>query len=143
YFRQAQVALEKVAPQRNRDPSLRWRANYDTTYAQLIAYQARLYEYNEYLKAFMTTPKPIKNELGPNRPTNAWDGRYIKRTLVNDRKVVEMRERSLEFYRQIIKAPPGTPGAAGAEYEIGRGFGIDLIEDYEDPRRSGVKVPTL
>lgn len=143
YFGEAQKALEGVAVQRNRDPSLRWRANFDMTYAQLMAYQVRLYEYIAYIKAFAVQPKPIKNELGPARPTNRWDGRYIKRTLVEDPKIVEMREKSLELYRQVIKDHPGTPWAARAEFEIGRGFGMDLIEDYEDPRRANVKVPVL
>jgi len=143
YFAKAQQALEDVAAQRNRDPSLRWRANYDITVAQLIAYQARLYEFVDYIKAFTQTPKPIKNELGPARPTNRWDGRYVKKTRVEDPKVVALRERSLDLYRRVIKDHPGTPWAARAEYELGRGFGVDLIEDYEDPRRADVKVPVL
>lgn len=143
YFGEAQKALEGVAAQRNRDPSLRWRANYDITVAQLIAYQARLYEYVDYIKAFAQTPKPIKNELGPTRPTNRWDGRYVKKTRVEDPKVVALRDKSLELYRQVIKDHPGTPWAARAEYELGRGFGVDLIEDFEDPRRPNVKIPVL
>jgi hypothetical protein len=143
YFNKAQQELEKVAAQRNRDPSLRWRANYDMTYAQLLAYQARLYDYIAYVQEFTKTPKPIKNELGPARPTNRWDGRYVKRTLANDPKTTEMRDKSLQLYRQVIKDHPGTPWAARAEYEISRGFGMELIEDYEDPRRPNVKIPVL
>ena len=60
-----------MRPQRARERSLRWRANYDVTYAQTIAYQARLYEYIAYVTGFVRNPKPIRNELGASRPTNS------------------------------------------------------------------------
>lgn len=141
YFAAAQRELEKVRPLRDRDPSLRWRANFDTTYAQTIAYQARLREYVAYITAFAATPKAIKNIHGPARPTNAWDGAYVARTLVNDPDTKALRERATELYRQTLKDHVGTPWAARAEFELARGFGIDLREDYEDPRRSSVRVP--
>ncbi len=141
YFASAQRELEKVRPQRDRDPSLRWRANFDTTYAQTIAYQARLREYVAYITAFTSNPKAITNVHGPARPTNAWDGAYIVRTLVNDPETKALRERATELYRQTLKAHVGTPWAARAEFELARGFGIELREDYEDPRRSTVRVP--
>ncbi|MBA4016610.1 MAG: hypothetical protein C0483_05430 [Pirellula sp.] len=141
YFALAQRELEKVRSQRDRDPSLRWRANFDTTYAQTIAYQARLREYVAYIKAFNVSPKAIKNVLGPARPTNAWDGAYIARTLVNDSETQQMRERATALYRQTLKDHAGTPWAARAEFELARGFGIELREDYEDPRRGAVLVP--
>ena len=143
YFAKAQQALEVVAKDRNRDPSRRWRANYDVTYAQTIAYQARLYEYIAYLNGFVKSPKPIKNELGPNRPTNAWDGYYVTRTMVDDPKVAALREKSATLYKQVMEEHPGTPWAARAEYELKRGFGVDLREDYEDPRRPNIKPPIL
>ena len=141
YFALAQRELERVRPQHDRDPSLRWRANFDTTYAQTIAYQARLREYVAYITAFITNPKAIKNIHGPTRPTNSWDGAYIARTLVNDPETKQMRERATALYRQTLKDHVGTPWAARAEFELARGFGIELREDYEDPRRASVRVP--
>lgn len=141
YFALAQHELEKVRPQRDRDPSLRWRANFDTTYAQTIAYQARIREYVAYITAFVANPKAIKNVHGPARPTNAWDGAYIVRTLVNDPETKALRDRATELYRQTLKDHVGTPWAARAEFELARGFGIELREDFEDPRRSTVRVP--
>jgi hypothetical protein len=142
YFAGAERELAKVRPHRDRDPSLRWRANFDTTYAQTIAYQARLKEYVAYIKAFVETPKAIRNELGPARPTNRWDGHYVKRTLVNDAAAREQRDTATRLFQQTIADHPGTPWAARAEYELARGFGLELREDYEDPRRGSVKVPT-
>ena len=123
YFAKAQQALEAVAPHRNREASLRWRANYDITVAQTMAYQARLYEYIVYMNAFVKTPKPIKNELGATRPTNAWDGYYVKRTKVDDPKVAALRDKSTALYQKVIEDHPGTPWAARAEHELQRGFG--------------------
>lgn len=140
-FAAAERALEAVRPQRARERSLRWRANYDVTYAQTIAYQARLYEYIAYVTGFVRNPKPIRNELGASRPTNSWDGRYVKRTVVAEPAVVKLRERSTELYRQVVADHPGTPWAARAEYELTRGFGCEFVEDYEDPRRANVVVP--
>jgi hypothetical protein len=119
---------------RDREPSLRWRANYDLTYAQLIAYQARLYDYVEYVRAFTVQPKPIKNELGHSRPTNRWSARTVKRTLANDPQVAALRDRALKLLREVVADHPGTPWASRAEHEIARGFGIELFEDHDDPR---------
>jgi len=143
YLAKAQAALESVQMHRAREASIRWRANYDVTYAQTIAYQARLHEYIAYIGAFIHNPKAIKNEYGPSRQTNSWDGHYVKRTLVNDPEVTAMREKSLKLYRKVVDEHPGTPWAARAEYEIKRGFGCDLHEDYEDPRRTQVKPPAI
>lgn len=138
YFAAAEQALEQVAPLRQREPSVRWRADYDLTRAQLVAYQARLYDYIEYVRAFTVQPKPIKNELGPARPTNRWSARTVKRTLADDERVAALRDRSLELLRKVVKEHAGTPWASRAEYEIGRGFGIELFEDHDDPRSYGI-----
>lgn len=137
YYAQAQQALETVGKHRDRDPSVRWRANYDLAHAQTIAYQARLHDYIAYVGAFVKTPKAIRNELGPARPTNEWDARLIPRTLVDDPKVAELRDRSTALYRQIAKDYTGTPWAARAEMELARPFGLEFREDHEVPRGNG------
>jgi hypothetical protein len=137
YYAQAQQALETVGKHRDRDPSVRWRANYDLAHAQTIAYQARLHDYVAYIGLFMKTPKAIKNELGPTRPTNEWNAALIGRTLVNDPKVAELRDRSTALYRQIAKDYHGTPWAARADLEIHRPFGLELREGHEVPRGNG------
>ena len=81
YLQAAQKTLESVRQQHSREPSLRWRANYELIYAQTLAYQARLQEYGWYLATFLDTPKPIKNTFGPARPTNEWNVGTVKRLL--------------------------------------------------------------
>lgn len=137
YYAQAQQALETVGKQRDRDPSVRWRANYDLAHAQTIAYQARLHDYIAYIGGFVRTPKAIKNELGPSRPTNHWHAALVKRTLVDDPKVADLRDRSVALYRQLAKDYPGTPWSARAELELARPFGLEFREGHEVPRASG------
>lgn len=142
YLKEAEKALEKARPMRSREASPRWRANFDMMYAQTIAYQVRLYEYGAYLQAFMNNPKPIKNVFGPRRPTNAWDVHTSAKTLTGD-KFKKEKDKSTQLYTEIMREHVGTPYASRAEWEIKRGFGVDLHEDYEDPRRAGIKVPKL
>ena len=134
YYAQAQQALETVGKHRDRDPSVRWRANYSLAHAQTIAYQARLHDYIAYVGAFVKTPKAIRNELGPTRPTNEWNGALVQRTLVDDPKVAALRDRSTALYRQVAKDHPGTPWAARAELELARPFGLEFREGHEVPR---------
>lgn len=141
YYAQAQQALEGVAKYRDRDPSIRWRANFDLAHAQTIAYQARLYDYVAYVAAFVQTPKPIKNILGPSRPTNEWDGVLVARTLANKEDVAALRHRSAALYRQLAQDYPGTPWAARAEAELARPFGLEFREGHEQPRGVGQKIP--
>ncbi|MCE9608205.1 MAG: VWA domain-containing protein [Planctomycetia bacterium] len=141
YFAQAQQALEGVAHQRDRDPSIRWRANFDVAYAQTLAYQARLHDYIAYVGAFVRNPKAIKNELGESRQTNAWNAAFVQRTLANDPQTTALRERSALLYRKIVQDHAGTPWGARAEYELTRPFGIEFRESHEDPRGKSVKVP--
>jgi hypothetical protein len=44
-------------------------------------------------------------------------------------------ERSLTLYQTVIENHPGTPWAGVAQQEIGRGFGVKLVPDYEPPAR--------
>ncbi|MBL9080798.1 MAG: VWA domain-containing protein [Planctomycetales bacterium] len=140
YLQEAQKALESVAAHRAREKSPRWRANYDLIYAQSISYQARLQEYGWYLAEFMKTPKAIKNPLGPARPTNGWDVGTVKR-LLKPEVTQATREKADALFREIQKEYAGTPWAWRATEELGRGYGIELHEDYWDPRSRGVKVP--
>jgi len=142
YLQEAQKALESVADHRNREKSPRWRANYDLIYAQCISYQARLQEYGWYMAEFIQTPKAIKNPLGPARPTNGWDVRTVPR-LLKPEVTQATREKADALFRVIQKEYAGTPWAARASEELGRGYGIEIFEDFEDPRGRGVQLPKL
>jgi hypothetical protein len=142
YLKDAQKALESVAEHRNREKSPRWRANYDLIYAQVISYQARLQEYGWYMAEFIQTPKAIKNPFGPAKPTNGWDVGTVKRLLKPEVTQVT-RDKADALFREVQKEYAGTPWAARAAEELGRGYGIELHEDYEDPRGRNVKLPKL
>lgn len=139
YLQAAQKAMEAVMPLKNRDPSIRWRANYELIYAQTLSYQARLQEYGWYLAEFSKNPKPIENKYGPAKPTNEWNTTLVKR-LLKPEVTQELRDKSDQLFRQVVKDHPGTPWAARAEWELRRNFGIELVEGYQDPRYQGVSI---
>ncbi len=143
YLDEREKEMEKLMRMRDAEPNPRWRANYDLIIAQIIAYKVRMYEYGAYLQDFIKNPKPIKNPLGPARKSTHWDLTTRAKVLTQD-KTGAYIERSKELFARVIKEHPGTPYAARAEWELKRGFGVDLVEDYDDPRRGqNVKLPKL
>jgi hypothetical protein len=143
YLDSREKELEKLKSQRDKDPSPRWRANYDLIFAQIIAYKVRMYEYGAYLEDFIKNPKPIKNPQGPNKKTTNWE-LTTRQKMLTEAKTGEYVKRSKELFAAVIKDHAGTPWAARAEWELKRGFGVDLVEEYDDPRRyKGVKLPKL
>ncbi|MEX2561037.1 MAG: vWA domain-containing protein [Pirellulales bacterium] len=142
YIDQAEKALEKLRPLREREYSPRWRANYDLMYAQMIAYKVRIYEYGAYLEAFKKQPKVIKNPLGPTKKTNYWAITTRAETLTGE-LTRHYIARATQLLQAVVREHPGTPWAARAEWELSRGFGVDLAEHFSDPRSSSVKVPKL
>ena len=111
-------------------------------YAQILAYKVRIQEYGVYLGEFMKQPKVIKNPQGPKKKTTHWDIRTRKEMLIPD-KTKDDREQATILLKEIIKEHPGTPWAARAQWELNRGFGVELIEAFYDPRRSTIKTPNL
>jgi hypothetical protein len=142
YLQHNEEELAKIKKLRDREASPRWRANYDLIYAQTIAYRVRLYEYGYYLTEFMKNPKPITNPLGPNKKTNHWDIRTRAKLLQPDKHKADI-DLATQLLKEVMKDHPGTPYAARAEWELKRGFGVELIEDYDDPRGVNVKRPNL
>jgi hypothetical protein len=143
YLDEREKEMEKLARMRDAEPNPRWRANYDLIIAQIIAYKVRMYEYGAYLQDFIKNPKPIKNPLGPSRKTTHWDLTTRAKVLTLD-KTGPYIEKSKELFAKVIQEHPGTPYAARAQWELKRGFGVDLVEDYDDPRRGqNVKLPKL
>ena len=128
----AEKEVEKNRFLRDRETASRWKANYDLLFAQLLAYKVRVYEYGAYLDAFVKTPKVVPMKKPPNLSLVHWDITTRKPTLTGD-VTKEYIERATELFKQIVKDYPGTPYAARAQWEIGRGFGVDLIPDYEPP----------
>ncbi len=144
YLNAAIKALEEVKEERERETDPRWQANYDLIYAQLLAYRVRMYEYGAYLEYFMKNPKQPR--IKPPRPqltVTFWDIRTRAKTITGEKTASEIR-RAREALQAVIREHEGTPWAARAQWELRRGFGIHLVQDWDDPRRGkNVKLPKL
>lgn len=127
YLAAAQQALEKGRPLREQEADPRWQANYDLMYAQIVAYQARMYEYRvalqEFLKSPQTTP-PTKDNLRHV----AWD--VGTRSETRTKESGPYVERSTDLFNHVAKDHAGTPWAERAKWELARGFGVYLAPEY-------------
>ena len=141
YLQQAQKEFEAMSNIRAREPQYRWQANYDLIYAQVVAYRVRLYEYGAYLEEFKSKPKKLTQPFGPNKSNN-WELRLAGKMLTGDKFKTDI-ELATKLFKEVVAKHPGTPWAARAQGELSRGFGVELIEDFEDPRRPLVKLPNL
>ncbi len=142
YLGLAEATVGKMERQRKQEASPRWQANYDLLYAQLVAYQARMYEYGACLEDFIQHPKTAPLTRPPNLTHVHWDIR-TRQTLREPEKVKPYIDRATEMFKQIMQQHAGTPWAARAEHELKRGFGVELIPDYDGPHPtpSGQLIP--
>ncbi|MEX0818919.1 MAG: hypothetical protein WD070_04980, partial [Pirellulaceae bacterium] len=147
YMAEAEKALAAGKRLRDQEVEPRWRANYDIIYAQLIAYQARIYEYGVALEVFLREPTPAPLMKGASRLVH-WDVRTVKHTRADESK--PYIDRATDLFKEVQEAHPGTPWAARAAWEMRRGFGVDLRPvyhtPYTGPRRTGtvtIKPPKL
>jgi hypothetical protein len=135
YLSRVEQEMERLKTHRRHEASPRWQANYDLIYAQVIAYQARMFEYRAYLLEFAKNPKFVPATKPPNLRHTGWDIHTRKQYITG--KVVEPYiERATAMFNGVIADHPGTPWAARAEAELKRGFGVHLIEEYHGPGRS-------
>jgi hypothetical protein len=149
YLHEAEQALDKLRKERDREIYPRWRANYDLVLAQVLAYKVRVYEYGAYLEEFKKNPKQVPLTKPPNLTLAHWDIRHRSTTITGE-KTRPYIERSKEMFARVMEEHAGTPWAARAEWELKRGFGIELREEYHgppsrNPRPTGppVKIPKL
>jgi len=114
-------ALDAQESSLEREPSPRWRANYDLVRAQLVAYAARVHGYrvalNKAAKKLIVTP-PV---VAPDKRLVGWKIRRHKKAPI-DPAAAKMLERSKDLYLAVIENHPGTPWAARAEWELKRDF---------------------
>jgi hypothetical protein len=157
YLVKAEQTVGKMQDQRRYEASPRWQANYDLLYAQLIAYQARMHEYvacleefSKDLDAYRRNPGDSKNKFKPPPASNAsklihdeWHIRTRAKTRTGD-KVKTLVERSTALLKDIVANHKGTPWAARADYELKRGFGVELVPHYDHPNKpTSIPVPKL
>ncbi len=139
----AQQRLESVRGLRAREPSRRWRANFDLIYAQLFAYRVRLFEYAIALGQFgKTMPQRIKNPK-----SNRWliqqgsrnlilpDPQQEKTLKVTGKQLKEAQQQALKQFAQVKQEHPNTPWSRRAEWEEQRRFGATFREYYQPPPR--------
>jgi hypothetical protein len=143
YMAEAEKALIDGEHFRAQEADPRWQANYDIILAQLIAYQARIYEYGVALDAFIQSPKKAAPIKGDKRLVH-WDIHTVKQVRTEDAK--PYIKRANERFAQIKVEHPGSPWAARATWEQRRGFGVDLRPEYRLPIKkvkNPIKPPKL
>ncbi len=145
YLHWAQTTLEENRELRDQEISPRWQANYDLMLAQIVAYQARLYEYGAALEDFIKDPQTAPATKKPNLRLVHWDIGTTK-DLRREEESRPYIDRSMQLFQEVIKQHPGTPWAARAQWELRRGFGVRLVPDYDPPYKkvaNPMPVPKL
>lgn len=145
YLGRVEQTIGNMQKQRREEASPRWQANYDLMYAQVIAYQARMYEYGAYLEEFIRNPRTVPLQKAPNLHLAAWDITTRQKTITGD-KIKHHVDRATSMFNAVMETHAGTPWAARAEYELKRGYGVELVEIYHGPPRiipPGTPIPPV
>ena len=147
YLDQASKTLDtkRARHLRDKETDVRWQANFDMLQAQLLAYQARIYEYGAYLDVFVKNPKVVPLKKPPNLTLTYWDIRTRKETITGA-VIRPYVERANTMLAKIAKERAGTPWGGRAQWELNRGFGVDLAPVYEPPYpevSNPIPVPNL
>ena len=135
YLAAAQKVMEEAHEFRRKELNARWQANYDLIYAQLIAYQARVYEYGAALEVFIRNPKQVPLTQAPNRRLVGWD-LTGQATLSAAQVSQPYIDRAIELYEKVIELHEGTPWSERATQELQRGFGMTVVPVYRVPPRN-------
>lgn len=133
YLDRAIEVAEKNRNLRDESTSVRWVANYDLLYGQLLAYRARAFEYGAYLTNFLQNPP----KLPPQPSYMEFRGWRLGTSseLASAEKTEADIALSQEILKQVIDDHAGTPWATRASWEIRRGFGVKLEPTFVDTRR--------
>ena len=140
---EAQRRLEAVRPLRAKEPSRRWRANYDLMLAQIMSYRVRLFQYMIALDQFA---KSVPTRKLSNPKTNRWgvsvasgdklltpDAQQVAATKVSLADLEKARTAAIEQFKEMIKEHPNTPWAVRAAWELTRGYGMNFAEYVQPP----------
>ena len=135
------TTLEKVRPLREREASMRWRANSDLILAQCLAYRVRLYQFclalDQHQRNF-----PVPAPAAPHH--NVWNIEHVPQMLPADLRVTRLKDIDLqrladqeqqarEMFQFVQTTHPGTPWAARAAAELAKGFGFRVVSRFRDP----------
>ncbi|MBC8116663.1 MAG: VWA domain-containing protein [Candidatus Saccharimonas sp.] len=142
--------LDSVKKLRDKEPSERWRANYDLMHAQCLGYRVRLFQ------LLLSLDQHQKNKPKPkDEKNNEWDihrtpqllepdKEQIKLTKVDLDELKQQNETARAEYQAVIENHPRTPYARRAQWELQYGFGMKFAEVYRNPKyldMGGVKFP--
>jgi hypothetical protein len=133
YLARVQAALEGALQHRQQEADARWQANFDLIYAQLIAYQARIWEYGAACEEFIRNPQTVPPTKSPNLVLQDWRISTREKTLTEESK--PYIDRATELFDVVIENHPGTPWAQRAQWERNRGFGLHFEPYYDLPIR--------
>lgn len=133
----AESRLNSLERERQHEPSPRWQANFDLMLAQVLACRVRAYEFGAYLEAFRASPK-----LVTDAKSNHWRVEFVAQPRTGA-EAQAIADRATSYFRQVRQRHPGTPYAARAEWELSRGYSVELFEYYHPPDYDQVKLPSL
>lgn len=147
---EATKVLDSVRKLRDKEPSERWRANYDLMHAQCLAYRVRLFQ------LLLSLDQHQKNKPKPkDEKNNYWDihrtpqllepdKEQIKLTKVDVEELKQQNETARAEFQAVIENHPRTPYARRAQWELQYGFGMKFAEVYWNPQYDdlkGIKFP--
>ena len=142
--------LDTVKKLRDKEPSERWRANYDLMQAQCLAYRVRLFQLLLSLDQHQVQkPRPKDDN------NNYWDihrvpelleptKEQVKQTKVDLDELKRQNETARAEYQAVIENHPRTPYARRAQWELQYGFGMKFAEVYRNPnfdKLADIKFP--
>lgn len=112
----------------DREPSMRWRANFCLSYGRVLAQKIRNMEYNAAL-AF------LKNELAAEdvaKTSNRWRISASRElNFAGNQKKTAAKATAL--LQRVIDEAPGTPWAVLAQRELQYGFGLKIKQSFVPP----------
>jgi len=147
---EATKRLDSVKKLRDKEPSERWRANYDLIHAQCMAYRVRLFQLLLSLDQHQKTkprPKDEKNNYWDIHRTAQLlepDKEQIKQTKIDMDELKRQNELARAEFEAVIENHPRTPYARRAQWELQYGFGMKFAEVYWNPKYdnlSDIKFP--
>jgi tetratricopeptide (TPR) repeat protein len=125
-------ALEKL---RDREPEKRWQAAYDLMLAQTVAYQVKVFEYQNLLAHLLQT-KPVPKVKPSRERTPDWEVFHSPKKYANPDATAKKYAEAEELLKRVIERHPNTPWADFAKHELDRGLSVDYHERVLDARYS-------
>jgi von Willebrand factor type A domain len=131
--------LDSVKKLRDKEPSQRWRANYDLMHAQCLAYRVRLFQLilsldqHQKLKPIPKNPKNNHWDIHRVHELLEPDKEQVRNTKVDMNELKSQNELAKAEYQTLIKNHPRTPWARRAQWDLSQGFGMKFVESYWNP----------